>query len=400
MSFLAERLNNIKPSPTMATTAKAAELKAQGIDIISLGAGEPDFDTPPHIKNAGIQAINSGQTKYTKVDGTPELKTAVSEKFKRDNNLEYSPNQITIGCGGKHVLFNALFSTLNPGDEVIISAPYWTSYPDMVRMAEGTPVIVKASEENNFKLQPEALEAVITPKTKWFIFNSPSNPAGAAYSKNEMLALTKVIENYTQVHVIADDIYEYLIYDPAKFVTMAEVAPNLFNRILTVNGVSKSYAMTGWRIGFAGGDKTLIQAIAKVQSQSTSNPSSISQVAAIEALNGPKDFIPERTKAFKERRDIVVDMLNQIPGIQCIRPDGAFYAYPSCKHLIGKRSPSGFTITTSEDFANHLLLEGRVAVVHGGAFGLDPFFRISYATSTTHLIEACNRIEDAVASLE
>ncbi len=400
MSFLAERLNNIKPSPTMATTAKAAELKAQGIDIISLGAGEPDFDTPSHVKKAGIQAITDGQTKYTKVDGTPELKAAVSEKFKRDNGLEYKPNQITIGCGGKHVLFNALFSTLNSGDEVIISAPYWTSYPDMVIMAEGTPVIVRSSEENSFKLQPEALEAAITPKTKWFIFNSPSNPAGAAYSKSEMQALAEVLENHTHVHVIADDIYEYLIYDPVKFVTMAEVAPNLFNRILTVNGVSKGYAMTGWRIGFAGGDKTLIQAMAKVQSQSTSNPSSISQVAAIEALNGSKDFLSERTETFKERRDIVVDMLNRIPGIHCIKPEGAFYVFPSCKDLIGKSSPAGLKIATSEDFANHLLVEGRVAVVHGGAFGLDPFFRISYATSTTHLIEACKRIENAVAALE
>lgn len=400
MSFLAERLNNIKPSPTMATSAKAAALKAQGIDIISLGAGEPDFDTPSHIKDAGIHAIANGQTKYTKVDGTPELKVAISDKFKRDNGLEYGSDEITVGCGGKHVLFNALFSTLNSGDEVIIAAPYWTSYPDMVIMAEGTPIIVKSSEENGFKLKPEDLEAAITPKTKWFIFNSPSNPAGTTYNKSEIQALAKVLENHPQVHVISDDIYEYLIYDPMKFVTMAQVAPNLFNRILTVNGVSKSHAMTGWRIGFAGGNKSLIEAMAKVQSQSTSNPSSISQAAAIEALKGSKDFIPERTKAFKERRDIVVSMLNQISGIQCISPDGAFYVYPSCKELIGKQSPSGSKIATSEDFANHLLLEGRVAVVHGGAFGLDPFFRISYATSTALLIEACKRIEIAVARLE
>jgi aspartate aminotransferase len=399
MPFLADRLARIKPSPTMAITAKAAELKAAGQDVIGLGAGEPDFDTPENIKQAGIRAIQGGHTKYTNVDGMPELKAAIARKFKRDNGLDYAPEQITVGSGGKHVLFNALMATLNSGDEVVIPAPYWVSYPDMVLLAEGTPVIAPAAEANGFKLQPAELDAALTAKTKWFIFNSPSNPTGAAYSRGEIAGLAEVLAGHPQVHILADDIYEHLVYDGFKFSTFAEVAPALYERTLTMNGVSKGYAMTGWRIGFAGGGADLIKAMAKMQSQSTSNPSSISQIAAIEALDGPQDSIPERNQVFRKRRDLVVAMLNQAPGIACHRPDGAFYVYPSCAGLIGKRTAEGKRIENSEDFAGYLLQGQGVAVVPGAAFGLDPFFRISYATSTEALSEACQRIQRAAAAL-
>ena len=400
MSFLSKRLARIKPSPTMAISAKAAELKAEGRDVIGLGAGEPDFDTPENIKEAGIKAIRDGATKYTKVDGMPELKAAIAAKFKRDNGLDYAPTQISVGAGGKHVLFNAMMVSLNAGDEVVIQAPYWVSYPDMVLLAEGTPVIAPASEANGFKLQPAELEAAITAKTKWFIFNSPSNPTGSAYSREEISALAEVLVRHSHVHILADDIYEHLVYDGFQFSTFAEVAPELYERTLTVNGVSKGYAMTGWRIGFAGGDAALIKAMAKMQSQSTSNPTSISQIAAIEALNGPQDSITERNAVFSQRRDLVVGMLNQTVGITCHRPEGAFYVYPSCAGLIGKKTPDGKVIENSEDFAGYLLAGEGVAVVHGTAFGLDPFFRISYATSTEALTEACQRIQRAAAALE
>ncbi len=399
MSLIAKRLARIKPSPTMAITAKAAELRAEGRDVIGLGAGEPDFDTPENIKEAGIKAIREGQTKYTKVDGTPELKAAIARKFKRDNGLDYGIDQINVGSGGKHVLYNALMATLDPGDEVIIPAPYWVSYPDMVILAEGTPVIVPAAEANGFKLTPAELAAAVTDKTKWFIFNSPSNPTGSAYSEDEIAALAEVLRPHENVHILSDDIYEHLVYDGFSFTTFAQVAPDLHGRTLTMNGVSKGYAMTGWRIGFAGGDAALIKAMAKVQSQSTSNPSSVSQAAAIEALDGPQDSIAVRNETFRERRDLVVSMLNQAAGITCHKPEGAFYVYPSCAGLIGKKTPDGKAIETSEDFAAYLLEGEGVAVVHGAAFGLDPFFRISYATSTEALTEACQRIQRAAASL-
>ena len=400
MTFIAKRLERIKPSPTMAITAKAAELRAEGRDVIGLGAGEPDFDTPENIKEAGIRAIRDGHTKYTKVDGMPELKAAIARKFKRDNGLDYAPEQINVGSGGKHVLYNALMATLDPGDEVVIPAPYWVSYPDMVLLAEGTPVIAPAAETNGFKLLPEELDAAITAKTKWFIFNSPSNPTGGAYSRAEIAALAEVLLRHPQVHILSDDIYEHLVYDGFEFSTMAEVAPELYGRTLTMNGASKGYAMTGWRIGFAGGDAALIKAMAKVQSQSTSNPASISQVAVIEALDGPQDSIGIRNETFRERRDLVVGMLNQTRGITCHKPQGAFYVYPSCAGLIGKKTPDGKAIESSENFAAYLLEGVGVAVVHGTAFGLDPFFRISYATSTEALTEACQRIQRAAAALE
>jgi len=399
MSLIAQRLARIKPSPTMAITAKANELRASGRDVIGLGAGEPDFDTPDNVKEAGIAAIRNGQTKYTKVDGTPELKSAIARKFKRDNGLEYNIDQINVGSGGKHVLYNALMATLDPGDEVVIPAPYWASYPDMILLAEGTPVIAPALEDNGFKLAPADLNAAITAKTKWFIFNSPSNPTGSAYSKDEIAALAEVLRPHENIHILSDDIYEHLVYDGFTFATFAEAAPDLYGRTLTMNGVSKGYSMTGWRIGFAAGDAALIKAMAKVQSQSTSNPSSISQAAAIEALDGPQGSIAERNKIFCERRDLVVGMLNQAAGITCQIPEGAFYVYPSCAGLIGTKTPDGKTIRTSEDFATYLLDGEGVAVVHGAAFGLDPFFRISYATSTEILTEACQRIQRAAASL-
>jgi len=400
MSILASRLDRIKPSATIAVTTRARELKAAGRDVIGLGAGEPDFDTPDHVKDAAARAMAAGQTKYTTVDGTPELKQAIADKFRRDNDLVYEPAQITVGVGGKHVLFNALFATLDPGDEVIIPAPYWVSYPDMVLMAEGTPVVVDGPEDTGFKLTPEALEAAITPRTKWLILNSPSNPTGAAYTTDELKALTEVLMRHPHVWLMSDDIYEKVVYDGFVFTTAAQIEPGLYERTLTVNGVSKAYAMTGWRIGFAGGPAPLIKAMAKIQSQMTSNPCSIAQAAAVEALNGPEDFLAPRNAAFKRRRDMVAGMLNQAPGISCRIPEGAFYVYPSCAGTIGRKTPDGTVIRTSEDFAQYLLESEGVAVVHGAAFGLDPHFRISYATSDEALEEACTRIQRACRALD
>ncbi len=399
MSVIASRLSRIKPSPTIAVTQMANELKAAGRDVIGLGAGEPDFDTPDNIKEAAIAAIRRGETKYTAVDGTPAMKAAVAAKFKRDSGLDYAPNQITVGTGGKQVLYNAFMASLDPGDEVIIPAPYWVSYPDMVLLAEGEPVIVPCGQNNLFKLQAEDLEAAITAKTKWVMLNSPSNPTGAAYSRAEMKALTDVLKRHTHVWVMTDDIYEHLVYDGFEFTTPAQVEPELYDRTLTVNGVSKAYCMTGWRIGFAGGPAELIKAMSKVQSQSTSNPSSVSQAAAVEALTGPSDFIAEHNAAFKARRDLVVDALNTCVGLQCHRPEGAFYVYPSCAGTIGKKTPDGKTIESDGDFVTYLLDAEGVAAVQGEAFGLSPYFRISYATSTEALEEACKRIKRACEAL-
>jgi aspartate aminotransferase len=399
MSFIADRIDRIKPSPTVAAGQKARELRAEGRDIISLDAGEPDFDTPDSIKEAAIAAIRSGQTKYTAVDGTPALKEAISAKFKRENGLDYSPAQITVGAGGKHVLFNALMATLNAGDEVIVPAPYWVSYPDMAILADGMPVFVECPAEKGFKLQPEALERAITPRTKWLVLNSPSNPTGAAYTRAELKALAEVLLRHPQVYILNDDMYEHLVYDGFEFTTIAQVEPGLYDRTLTVNGVSKSYAMTGWRIGYAGGPANLIKAIAKIQSQSTTNPSSISQAAAVAALNGPQDFIAERAAVFQDRRDLVVGMLNQADGITCHRPEGAFYVFPSCAGAIGRKTPDGKIIASDEDFASYLLMDAGVSVVFGAAFGLSPFFRISYATSTAALEESCRRIQRACGAL-
>ena len=393
MAFLSDTLTRVKPSPTIMMTNKTLELKAQGRDVIGLSAGEPDFDTPQNIKDAAIAAIAAGKTKYTAVDGLPELKAAICAKLKRDNNLEYEPAQVTVGTGGKQVLYNALMATLNPGDEVIIPAPYWVSYPDMVLLAGGTPVTVEGPLETGFKITPEALEAAITPKTKWLIFNSPSNPTGAGYTWDELKALTDVLMRYPHVHILSDDMYEHLVYDGFKFCTPAEVEPALYPRTLTVNGVSKAYAMTGWRIGYAAGPKELIGPMRKIQSQSTSNPCSISQWAAVEALNGTQDFIAPNNELFKKRRDIVVSMLNEIEGVTCPVPDGAFYVYPSIAGLIGKTSKGGTLIDSDEAFANALLEENGVAAVFGAAFGLSPNFRISYATSEANLVEACTRIQ-------
>ena len=399
MPFLADRLSRIKPSPTIAVTTKALELKAAGKDVIGLGAGEPDFDTPDSIKTVAIKAIQQGQTKYTAVDGTPALKQAICAKFKRENGLDYKPNQITVGTGGKQVLYNALMATLNPGDEVIIPAPYWVSYPDMVLLAEGTPVIISCSQNSGFKLRAEELEAAITPKTKWIILNSPSNPTGAAYTRDELKAITDVLVKHPHVWVMTDDMYEHLVYDDFKFTTPAQIEPKLYDRTLTVNGVSKSYAMTGWRIGYAGGPVELIKAMGAIQSQSTSNPSSVSQAAAVEALNGPQDFIPKNSDIFKARRDLVVKELNKAKGIHCQTPEGAFYVYPSCAGAIGRKTPQGKVIKTDTDFVTYLLEAEGVAVVQGEAFGLSPYFRISYATSTEALTEACKRIQRACAAL-
>src|SRR3954469_13022430 len=393
MPFIATRLSNIKPSPTIAVTQKARELKAAGRNIISLGAGEPDFDTPDNIKEAAIAAIRSGDTKYTAVDGTPALKKAICAKFKRENGLEYTPEQVTVGTGGKQVLYNALMATLNPGDEVIVPAPYWVSYPDMVLLAEGTPVPGECPAATGFKLQPADLEKAITPKTKWLILNSPNTPTGAAYTRAELKTLTDVLVRHPHVWVMTDDMYEHLVYDDFVFTTPAQVEPKLYERTLTVNGVSKAYCMTGWRIGYAGGPAELIKAMATIQSQSTSNPSSISQWASVEALNGPQDFIPVNNKAFKERRDLVVSMLNQAKGIDCPRPQGAFYVYPSCAGAVGKTSPSGKVIANDEDFVTELLENEGVAVVQGSAFGLGPAFRISYAAKNSDLEDACKRIQ-------
>lgn len=399
MSILASRVSRIKPSPTLGLVAKVKELKAQGKDIISLGAGEPDFDTPDPIKEAAYAAMKAGQTKYTPVDGTPELKDAVIAKFKRDNGLEYERSQISIGTGGKQILYNALMATLNPGDEVIIPAPYWVSYPDMVYLAEGEPVIVDCPQSAGFKMKPEQLEAAITPKTKWVILNSPSNPTGAGYTYDDIKALTDVLLNHPHVWIMSDDMYEHLVYGDFKFATPAQVEPNLKSRTLTVSGVSKAYSMTGWRIGYAGGPKELISTMCMLQSQSTSNPSSISQAGALEALNGDQTFMTEWKKAFQERRDLVVSMLNDAQGIECPTPEGAFYVYPSCAGCIGKTTPDGRTINSDEDFAGYLLEEAGIAVVHGAAFGLEPHFRISYAVSKEVLQEACGRIQEACAEL-
>ena len=393
MTFLSAALDRVKPSATIAVTDKARALKAAGRNVIGLGAGEPDFDTPANIKLAAIRAIEAGKTKYTAVDGIPELKEAVAGKFKRENGLTYTPDQIIVGTGGKQVLYNALMATINPGDEVIIPAPYWVSYPEMVALAGGEPVPVVCTAEFGFKLQPADLEAAITPKTKWIIMNSPSNPTGAAYSRAELKALTDVLVKHPQVWVMTDDMYEHVVYDDFAFSTPAQVEPKLFNRTLTVNGVSKAYCMTGWRIGYAGGPAELIKAMTTIQSQSTSNPSSIAQWAAVEALNGPQDFIPANTEVFRERRDLVVSMLNQAKGIDCHRPEGAFYVYPSCAGTIGKTTPTGKLIENDEDFVTELLENEGVAVVQGSAFGLGPAFRISYATKTSDLEEACKRIQ-------
>ena len=393
MPFHSATLDRVKPSPTIAVTTKAQELKAAGRDVIGLGAGEPDFDTPDHIQAAGQRAIAEGKTRYTAVDGVPELKEAICAKFKRDNDLSYAPTQVTVGTGGKQVLYNAFMATLNAGDEVIIPAPYWVSYPDMVLLAGGTPVVVEANIDTNFKITAEQLEAAITPNTKWFLFNSPSNPTGAGYSWDELKALTDVLLAHPHVWVMTDDMYEHLAFGDFKFCTPAQVEPKLYDRTLTVNGVSKAYAMTGWRIGYAAGPEELINAMRKVQSQSTSNPSSIGQYAAVEALNGTQEFLADNAKLFERRRDIVVDALNACPGISCPRPEGAFYVYPSVAGCIGKTSAGGTRIETDEDFATALLEETGVAVVFGAAFGVSPNFRVSYATSDAQLTEACARIE-------
>jgi len=399
MSFLSDTLSRVKPSPTIAITTKAAELKAAGRDIVALSAGEPDFDTPQNIKDAAISAIKAGKTKYTAPDGIPELKQAVCAKFKRDNNLDYTPAQVSIGTGGKQVLYNALIATLNPDDEVLIPAPYWVSYPDMVLLAGGTPVVGEASMQTGFKLTADQLEAAITPKTKWLIFNSPSNPTGAGYTRAELKELTDVLLRHPHVWVMTDDMYEHLTYDGFEFCTPAEVEPKLYDRTLTVNGVSKSYAMTGWRIGYAAGPEKLITAMRKVQSQSTSNPSSISQWAAVEALNGPQDYIEMSRPVFQARRNLVVEMLNEAIGISCPTPEGAFYVYPSIAACIGKTTESGTVIDSDETFATELLESQGVAVVFGAAFGLSPNFRVSYAASEENLRTACGRIQTFCATL-
>ena len=399
MSIISDSLKRIKPSPTIAVTTKARELKAAGKDVIGLGAGEPDFDTPDNIKEVAIKAIKEGDTNYTAVDGTPALKKAIAEKFKRENNLDYSIDQITVGAGGKHVIYNAMMATLNKWDEVIIPAPYWVSYPDVVLLAGAKPVIIECSEEQGFKLNPKDLKNNITNKTKWLILNSPSNPTGASYSENEIKKLAEVLKKNSHVHILSDDIYEHISYEWFKFFTIAQI-PELKERVLTMNGVSKSYAMTGWRIGYAAGSKEIIKAIAKIQSQSTSNPSSVSQAAAVEALNGTQNFIIERSKAFQERRDFVVSELNKIDGINCLKPEGAFYVFPSCKDLLGKKDNKGNVLKTDNDFVQSMLENAGVAVVQGSAFGLDGFFRISYATSMENLKKALIKISDFCKSIK
>ncbi len=399
MTFLSATLGRVKPSPTIAVTTRAAEMKAAGEDVIGLGAGEPDFDTPENIKAAGIAAIRAGKTKYTAPDGIPELKRAICDKFARENGLSYRPSQISVGTGGKQILYNALMATLNPGDEVLVPAPYWVSYPDMVLLAGGTPVVIGTSLEAGFKISPGQLEAAITPRTKWLIFNSPSNPTGAGYTRAELKALTEVLLRHPQVWVMTDDMYEHLVFGDFVFSTPAEVEPALYPRTLTVNGVSKAYAMTGWRIGYAGGPEELIGAMRKVQSQSTSNPCTISQWAAVEALNGPQDFIAANKVVFRRRRDLVVGMLNEARGIDCPVPEGAFYVYPSIARCIGKTSAGGARIVDDEAFAAALLEETGVAVVFGAAFGLSPCFRVSYATDDATLEEACRRIQRFCAGL-
>jgi len=401
MAFLADRISRIKPSATIAVSDKARALKAAGRNVIGLGAGEPDFDTPENIKEAAIKAIRDGKaSKYTAVDGIPELKAAVARKFKRENGLDYKPAQIIVGTGGKQVLYNALVATINPGDEVIIPAPYWVSYPEMVLLAGGEPVEVATTMESGFKMKPEALEKAITPKTKWIIFNSPSNPTGAAYTHAELKAVTDVLLRHPHVHVMSDDMYEHLVYDDFEFFSPAQLEPRLYERTLTVNGVSKAYCMTGWRIGYAGGPEPLIKAMAMIQSQSTSNPTAVAQWAAVEALDGPQDFIPEHNKIFKERRDLCVSMLNQANGIRCPKPEGAFYVYPSCGGTMGKVAPTGKKLATDEDFVTELLESEGVAVVQGAPFGWGPAFRISYATATSALEEACSRIQRFCGNLK
>src|SRR5215216_1483561 len=399
MPFLSVALDRVKPSATIAVTDKARVLKAAGRNVIGLGAGEPDFDTPANIKLAAIHAIEAGKTKYTDVGGIPELKEAIIAKFQRENGLTYKPNQIIVGTGGKQVLYNALMATLNPGDEVIIPAPYWVSYPDMVALAGGEPVIVEGRMQNGFKIKPEALERAITPKTKWIIFNSPSNPTGAAYTRDELKAITAVLARHPQVWVMSDDIYEHLVYDDFTFYSPAQIEPSLYERTLTVNGVSKTYCMTGWRIGYAGGPEPLIKAMAMIQSQSTSNPVAVSQYAALEALDGPQDFIPKHNKIFKERRDLCVSMLNQANGLKCPKPEGAFYVYASCAGTMGKTAP-GKKLATDEDFVTELLEAEGVAVVQGTPFGMGPAFRISYAIKTEDLEEACRRIQRFCGNLK
>ncbi|MBG1231027.1 pyridoxal phosphate-dependent aminotransferase [Aestuariivirga litoralis] len=400
MGFISDSLNRIQPSATIAISTKALTMQAEGKNVIGLAAGEPDFETPRNVKDAAIKAINDGKTRYTAVDGIPQLKQAIVDKFKRENGLDYKLSQVSVGTGGKQVLFNALLATVNPGDEVIVPAPYWVSYPDIVMLAGGTPVIVQGDPAKGFKLQADALEKAITPKTKWLILNSPSNPTGAAYSRSEMKAITDVLLKHPHVYVLTDDMYEHLTYDDFKFVTPAQVEPKLYDRTLTMNGVSKAYCMTGWRIGYAAGPEVLIKAMGKLQSQSTSNPSSIAQWAAVEALNGPQDFIPANNKVFKERRDLVVSMLNQAKGIKCATPEGAFYVYPSIAATIGKTAPSGKVISNDEEFVSELLAAEGVAAVHGAAFGTSPYFRISYATATPTLEDACQRIQRFCASLK
>ena len=399
MSIISDSLKRIKPSPTIAVSQKAKELKAAGKDVIGLGAGEPDFDTPENIKNAAIKAIKGGDTKYTTVDGTNALKEAIVKKFKRENNINYTVDQITVGAGGKHVIYNLMMATLNKGDEVIIPAPYWVSYPDIVLLAGANPVVIECSEEQGFKLSAKDLESKINNNTKWLILNSPSNPTGACYSEQEIKNLSQVLKRNPHVNILSDDIYEHITYDGFKFFTIAQI-PEIKNKVVTMNGVSKSYAMTGWRIGYAAGDKEIIKAIAKIQSQYTTNPSSISQAAAVEALNGKQDFISVRAKAFQERRDFVVNSLNAIEGINCIKPNGAFYVFPSCKGLIGKKDKNGKKITSDTDFVESLLENNEVAVVQGSAFGLEGFFRISYATSMDKLQEAMKRIKLFCESLK
>ena len=399
MVELSESIKRIKPSATIAVTQKARELKAAGKDIIGLGAGEPDFDTPENIKKAAIQAINNGDTKYTAVDGTPELKNAIKEKFKRENNLDYELNEISVGTGGKQIIFNAFAVSLNVSDEVIIPAPYWVTYPDVVNYFNGTPIFVPCGEESGFKITPQQLENTINQSTKWFILNSPSNPTGSCYTKNELLGLASVLKKYPHVNIMTDDLYEHLIYDDNEFYTFANIAPELKDRILTLNGVSKAYAMTGWRIGYAGGNADLIRAMGKLQSQSTSNPTSISQAAAVEALNGDNSFINERANMFKGRRDFLIKELNSMDGITCRIPEGAFYVFPSCKGVIGKVDESNNEITNDEEFTSLLLEHAGVAVVQGSAFGLEGYFRISYATSDENLKNACIRMREFLSKL-
>ncbi|MBD1171526.1 pyridoxal phosphate-dependent aminotransferase [Pelagibacterales bacterium SAG-MED04] len=398
MSIISDSLKKIKPSPTIAVTQKARELKAAGKDVIGLGAGEPDFDTPENIKQAAIKAINDGDTKYTAVDGTPDLKKAIVEKFKKENNLDYTADQITVGAGGKHVIYNAMMATLNEGDEVIVPAPYWVSYPDIVLLAGGKPVVMECDEKQSFKINPTDLEKFITPKTKWIILNSPSNPTGACYSEKDIREIAKVLEKHPHVYILSDDIYEHVTYEGFKFFTIAQIE-GLKERVLTMNGVSKAYSMTGWRIGYAAGPKEIIKAIAKIQSQSTTNPSSISQAASVEALSGTQDFIKIRADSFQERRDFVVKALNDIDGIECLNPDGAFYVFPSCKGLMGKKDTNGKEIKSDTDFVQSLLENNGIAVVQGSAFGLEGFFRISYATSMDNLKKALEKISSFCKSL-